>query len=514
LALLLAISLPAHADTEAESSQRGRQIFFQGEKFSGESFTANVGAASIPVPATALPCAGCHGRDGKGRPEGGVRPSDITWFNLTKKYGGITSIGRRYESYDASSFLTAVTEGIDSAGNRLDTSMPRYNIARQDARDLVAYLKIIQDDFDPGISKDEIVFGTLQPVTQFQARAADAIVSVMQTRLDEINRQGGIYGRQLKLTVMPYEDRQSFIAQSSKLINGDKVFALVNAFSGGADDALVDMVEAAGMPSIAPYTQFPAEEDGMHLYTFYLHGGLDAQIAALARRASEIVQNANKAFVFYQQDGGFENNAKKALGFLKENKITHAQLIAYTSNTPKLLSDFIDLEVNPNPVILFLGSSSDLVKMLDNQPPGQKMPYLFIPGFFVSSHILKLTDEYARQLEMAYITVPDSNKEGQELLKFRQFMRRNNLDHDYLSARLFAYSATETLIEGVKRSGKRITRKKLVDAVEELYGFDAGLNRPISYGSQRRTGLMGAHVVKLDPEHKRLSPTGAWVRLD
>ena len=42
----------------------------------------------------------------------------------------------------------------------------------------------------------------------------------------------------------------------------------------------------------------------------------------------------------------------------------------------------------------------------------------------------------------------------------------------------------------------------------------AGLNRPISYGSQRRTGLMGTHVVKLDPEHKRLSPTGAWVRLD
>ena len=39
-------------------------------------------------------------------------------------------------------------------------------------------------------------------------------------------------------------------------------------------------------------------------------------------------------------------------------------------------------------------------------------------------------------------------------------------------------------------------------------------NRPISYGSQRRTGLMGAHVVKLDPEQKKLSPTGAWVRLD
>ena len=268
------------------------------------------------------------------------------------------------------------------------------------------------------------------------------------------------------------------------------------------------------MPSIAPYTQFPAAEDGSHLYTFCLHGGLDAQIEILARRASENAKNTAKAFVFYQQDGRFENNAKKAIAFLKENKIAHAQLLAYTSNTPKLLSDFIDLESNPNPVILFMGSSRDLVNLLGKQAPGQKLPHLFMPGFFVSSDILKLTDEYARQLEMAYITVPDSNKEGQQLLKFRRFMRRNNLDHDYLSVRLFAYSATETLVEGAKRPGKRITRKNLVDAVEELYNFDVGLNRPISYGSQRRTGLMGAHVVKLDPEHKRLSPTGAWVRLD
>ena len=100
------------------------------------------------------------------------------------------------------------------------------------------------------------------------------------------------------------------------------------------------------------------------------------------------------------------------------------------------------------------------------------------------------------------------------MLKFRQFMRRNKIDSDFLSARLFAFGATETLIEGIKRSGKRITRKKLVAAIEEMYAFDAGLNRPLRYSSQRRTGLLGAYVVKLDIENKRLSPTGTWVRID
>lgn len=93
-------------------------------------------------------------------------------------------------------------------------------------------------------------------------------------------------------------------------------------------------------------------------------------------------------------------------------------------------------------------------------------------------------------------------------------MRRNQLEYNNSNARLYAYGAAEILIEGANRAGKRITRKKFVGAIEELYAFDAGLNRPISYSSQRRTGLHGAYVVKIDSENKSLSPTGTWVRLD
>ncbi len=67
------------------------------------------------------------------------------------------------------------------------------------------------------------------------------------------------------------------------------------------------------------------------------------------------------------------------------------------------------------------------------------------------------------------------------MLKFRQFMCRNQLEYNYINARLYAYSAAEILIEGAKRSGKRITRKKLVGAIEGLYSFDAGLNKPVSW---------------------------------
>jgi hypothetical protein len=42
--------------------------------------------------------------------------------------------------------------GIDASGNRLDAAMPHFAMMRADAGDLVAYLKKLSTDHDPGIA--------------------------------------------------------------------------------------------------------------------------------------------------------------------------------------------------------------------------------------------------------------------------------------------------------------------------------------------------------------------------
>jgi len=57
----------------------GKQIYMEGVSPSGQEMEAILGEGSTRVPASLMPCASCHGSDGKGRPEGGVAPSEITW---------------------------------------------------------------------------------------------------------------------------------------------------------------------------------------------------------------------------------------------------------------------------------------------------------------------------------------------------------------------------------------------------------------------------------------------------
>ncbi|HEY6099302.1 MAG TPA: hypothetical protein VIW03_07720 [Anaeromyxobacter sp.] len=78
-----------------------------------------------------MPCGSCHGEDGLGRAEGGTKPSSITWSELTKAYGHLHG-GRKHGPFDARSLGRAVTDGLDPAGNALDTAMPLYAMTPSD----------------------------------------------------------------------------------------------------------------------------------------------------------------------------------------------------------------------------------------------------------------------------------------------------------------------------------------------------------------------------------------------
>jgi hypothetical protein len=112
---------PASGLTPQE--ERGRRIYVATVSPSGGEIVAVLGEG-VEVEGSAVPCASCHGRDGKGRPEGGVTPTDITWPNLTKPYGVPHASGRRHPPYDEKLMKRSLAMGFDPAGNVLHVAMP------------------------------------------------------------------------------------------------------------------------------------------------------------------------------------------------------------------------------------------------------------------------------------------------------------------------------------------------------------------------------------------------------
>jgi branched-chain amino acid transport system substrate-binding protein len=87
-----------------------------------------------------------------------------------------------------------------------------------------------------GVSKDEILVGSIQDLSGPIAAFGKAVRQGMLLRVEETNEQGGVHGRKLKLIVEDdgYDPKKAVLA-AQKLVNQDKVFIVV-AHTGTAQN--------------------------------------------------------------------------------------------------------------------------------------------------------------------------------------------------------------------------------------------------------------------------------------
>jgi len=78
-----------------------------------------------------------------------------------------------------------------------------------------------------GVSKDQILVGTIQDLSGPLAAYGKQSRNGMQLRVDEINEQGGVNGRKLKLLVEDsgYDPKKAVLA-AQKLVNQEKIFIM------------------------------------------------------------------------------------------------------------------------------------------------------------------------------------------------------------------------------------------------------------------------------------------------
>ena len=489
IVLLGMIGSARAAEPSSPDQAWGRQIYHTGTSPSGEPIGAILGDQRSLLDAATLPCAGCHGPDGRGRPEGGVTPSDITWSALTRPYVVSHPDGRSHPPYDRRTLVRAFTLGVDPAGNRLHAAMPRFRMSQRDAEALVAYIEHMERDLDPGVSEQRILVGTLLPEERHDIGVGRAVEAVLRARFEEINAEGGIYGRRLELRVA-----QSALGTDAwrQVLEGplqaEPVFALVAPFSAGAASDLAALTDAHGIPVIGPITQTP-RSDGRG-QTFYLLSGLEQQIRVLWDFAAGRQRVSNAAVLWA---GGSEMAATVAA--LRDQ----AQRWDLPEPVQLEMSEagFGELDLAQlcgYDTIFFLGTSAAAVTLIDLCAANGHTPDLLLPGPLAGP----LPARPSPQVFLSWPSLPSTLSPSAER-HWQAFVARHHLTSTYRVTSQLALVATEVFIEALRRCGRALSRACLVASLEGLYGFTTHLLPALSYGVNRRIGALGAYVVQIDP---------------
>jgi len=495
--------------TKEES--HGKQIYSTGTSTSSQDITALMGVDGFPLPASAMPCASCHGADGRGRPEGGVIPSDITWGNLTRSYGHQHSYGREHAAFDDESVALAISSGIDPAGNRLDIAMPAYSMAEADLDALIAYLKRIETDYDPGITPESVRLATLLPLSGRMASLGNAMRAVLDAYVENLNAAGGVNGRRIELDVIPFgQSPEQAFANLDEVVGKAGTFALLSPYSIGIEIELARFAEEAELPLIAPYTLQPPTRSALDRYTFYLFPGDEQLVRVLVEAVADANEGQDPGIVVTGADSDAVQSLAKAVAKQSQRHDWQAPVTLYygpASFDAQALAE--QVRAADTGALFFFGTSAELDALLGEFAGDDSVPLIVLPASRVSRSLFEASAIFDGRILSAYPRSPaDVTVAGQDA--YAALRANHELSGEYASAQLAVLASAKTFSEAAMRAGKHLSQESLIDALENLHNYETGLAPPLSFSLNRRIGALGAHVVRLDLKRGTFVPEGEW----
>ncbi|HEY6187249.1 MAG TPA: ABC transporter substrate-binding protein [Pyrinomonadaceae bacterium] len=495
--------------------KRGKQIYTQGTSASGKEILAYLGESSLEVPGSAMPCANCHGLDGEGKPEGGVIPSNLTWDALTKPYGVTHPGGRKHPPYTERGLELAITRGVDPAGNKIAGVMPRYQMSGADLADLIAYLKRLGKDRDPGISENKIVIGTVLPSKGSLAEMGQAVKAVTTAYFDEVNSQGGIYNRRFEFRFVETGDTPAETrGRVERFLQDEQVFAMTGAFTSGADKELAALMEQREVPLIGPLTLYPQIGFPLNRQVFYLFSGSDGQARALVSFAAGKQPGKTSDIAIVSPQGEQHTSLIEAVKDQAKKVGRNAvETYSYANVSPDVAGIVPKIQQTGRDTILFLGTGDAALAFMKEAERLHWSPTLYLLSSSAGREVFDAPPSFNHKIFISFPGSPaDQTAEG--IKEFRALAEKYKLPAQHRVAQLSAYSAAKILVEGLKRAGKDVSREKLIAALEGFNRFETGLTPAITYGPNRRIGATGAYVISIDLEKKQFVPASDWININ
>lgn len=501
-------SLSASAQAQAEqltaAEQRGKQIYLRGESAGSPEITVMLGGGDTEVPATSFACANCHGLTGEGTEEGGLTAPSLIWSALASSHTSALTTNER-AAYTEATLARAVRKGLDSSGVRLHPGMPQYSLTDEQAADLIAYLKKLGHELEPGLSQTNIKIGVALPMTGPLASLGQDIKNTLSASFAEANEHGGIYGRRFELVVEDsHGDVSGTMEATRRLVERDGVFALAGSFEPKGANDTNEFLKRTEVPLVGPVTLSPHLALPPNRFIFYLLPTFQNQARSLidfisTQQPKSHERKVNAAVIYMK--GELEADALEGLraqARLRSVDITFEQSYETGRFAPARVVEAIARR-KPD-YVFFFGASADIAACAREMERVHLNAPLVSSVMMLGREAFDLSPETAARTLLAY---PSALPDQSDFAEFLDVMQRRGIRLSSPAFQAIAYASAKTLIEAIKLSSRKLSRATLISALEGLRDYRTGVIPPVSFGPNRRVGVEGSFVVGIDLTNKR-----------
>ena len=289
---------------------------------------------------------------------------------------------------------------------------------------------------------------------------------------DSINAKGGVNGRKIILKTLDdgYEpDRAA--ANTKKLINDEKVFALFGYVGTPTSAAAMPIFTEAKVPFVGPFTGAELLRTPPNRNIFHVRASYYDETEAIVQHLTAM--SITKIAVFYQNDAYGKAGLAGVERALKKRNIEIAATATVERNTVDVAKAVAEIaKANPTAVVMISAYKSCAAFIRDMKKSG-KLPSFWNVSFVGSKALAGELQSEGRGVQISQV-VPFPWDASIPVVKEYQKLLAEAKAGEPGFGSLEGFIAAKVMTEGLRRAGKNLTRESFTKAMESMDPLDVG----------------------------------------
>jgi ABC-type branched-subunit amino acid transport system substrate-binding protein len=320
----------------------------------------------------------------------------------------------------------------------------------------------------------ELVLGQSAPLSGPSAMLGQEYREGALAYFAEVNRQGGIHGRRLKL--LSLDDRYEpplTLRNTRQLIERDKVFALFGYVGTPTVKAVLPLVESQQIPLIAPLTGAQLLRQPHRPMVFNLRASYHMEID---RMVNDLVRSGrHRIAVVIQNDAFGQDGLNGALKALKRNGLKPVATASVERNSTQTEGAARTVQrANANAVVIVAAypSSASFTREMNRQGSTAQLMNVSFVG--TSALRASLKGQEASGIGVTQVVPFPWNGRVPVVREYQRLMRREQVKPHFGFSSMEGFLAAKMTVEGLRRAGPAPTRQRFVAALETMRNVDLG----------------------------------------
>jgi branched-chain amino acid transport system substrate-binding protein len=340
-----------------------------------------------------------------------------------------------------------------------------------------------------GVSKNEIVIGSIQDLSGPIAGFGKQVRLGMMLAVDEVNEQGGINGRKIKLLVedSAYDPKKAVLA-AQKLVNQDKIFIMIGHIGTAQNMAAMPVQFEKNVINFFPVTAAREMYEPFHRLKYsFAATYYDQMRIAVPKLVKE--KGAKKVCSMYQDDEFGLEVVRGAEAGLKTINVEMAEKTSYKRGATDFSSQIQKLQSSGCDFVV-LGTI--IRETIGGIGTARKLGYN--PTFLGSSAaytdlIHKLGGKAMDGLYATHTAAHPYLDDAAQPVRFWANKYKTKFNEDPTVFSVYGYNAIDGFIRAAQKAGPNLSTDSFIKAMDTMsYPADIFGSPAASFGPQKRLG--------------------------